>query len=70
VLGAVKLPRDQPPIPGENGVRFGDSGNLSECIAPQALPDLGEGRTLGIAQPQPFWQLRPENKVSAARYSF
>ena len=42
----------QPSIPGQDGVRLGDAGNLSERFAPQPLPNLGQGGSLGIAQPQ------------------
>ena len=63
VLGAIELLGDQPSIPGQDGVGFGDAGDLSERFASQALPDLGEGGTLGIAQPQSRGQLRPQNTV-------
>jgi len=52
MFGAIELLGDEPSIPGQDGVGFGDAGDPSECLASQALPDLGEGGALGIAQSQ------------------
>jgi hypothetical protein len=42
---------------------LGNASDLSQGFAPEAFADLGEGGTLGIAQPQSRWQLRPQNAV-------
>ena len=43
MFGAIKLPSDRSPIPGQNDVGFCDAGDLAERFAPEALPDLRDG---------------------------
>ena len=63
VFGTIELLGDEPSLPGQDGVRLGNAGDLSERFAPHTLPDLGEGGALGITQPQSRWQLGPQNSV-------
>ena len=44
MFGAIELLGDEPSIPGQDGVGFGDTGDRSECFSSQAFPDLGEWR--------------------------
>jgi hypothetical protein len=63
VFGTIELLGDEPSIPGQDGVRLGNAGDLSERFASHTPPDLGEGGALEITQPQSRWQLRPQNTV-------
>jgi hypothetical protein len=47
MLGAIELLGDEPSIPGQDGVGFGDAGDHFEGFASQALLDLGEGSAFG-----------------------
>jgi hypothetical protein len=46
--GTIELLGDESSIPGQDGVRLGNAGDLSERFAPHTPPDLGEGGALGI----------------------
>jgi hypothetical protein len=52
-LEAIKFPGDQPPVPGEDGIGFGDKGDLLEGTATEALADLSESGSLGIGKAHP-----------------
>ena len=49
---AVELAGDQTTIPGEDGIRFRNTGHLRETLSPQSAANFGEGRALGIRKPQ------------------
>ncbi len=38
------------PVPREDGIGFGDAGDLLECSAAQSPTDLSEGGSLGIGK--------------------
>src|SRR4051812_28418524 len=52
MLRAVELAGDQTAIPGEDGLRFRNTGHLREILSPQPLANSGEGRALGVRKPQ------------------
>jgi hypothetical protein len=58
MFGTIELLGDEPSIPGQDGVGFGDAGDLSECFASQALPDLGEGGAFRICSTAISMELR------------
>ena len=47
-FGAVKFAGNEPPVPGEDGIGFGDTGDLLKCSPAEPLADFSEGRSLGI----------------------
>ncbi len=59
----IELAGDKPPIPSENGVWFGHTGDLLQSFASESLADLGKRATLRIRQAQPRWQVCAENPV-------
>jgi hypothetical protein len=62
-LGTIELTGNEPPVPGEDRVWFGHAGHLLQSFAPESLPDLSKRVALRIRQPQPCWQVRPENSI-------
>ena len=62
-LGTIELAGDKPPVPGEDGVWFGHAGHLLQSFASESLADLSKRASLRIRQPQPGWQVRPQNSV-------
>src|SRR5262245_61578679 len=61
--GAVELLRDQPPIPTENGVRFGNLRDILQSFAAESLRDLGQCGSLRVRQPEPGRQMGSEDAV-------
>ena len=57
-LGAIEFLCYEPPVPGQNGGRFGHAGHLGQILPAEALADLGEGGSLRIRQPEPSGKLR------------
>jgi len=71
LFGAIELLRNQPAIPAQDSVGFGDAGHFGQRLSAQPLPDLGERGAFRITQAQSRGQLRPQNtEFSAPRYSF
>jgi hypothetical protein len=62
-LGTVELVGDEPPVPGEDAVRFGHASHLVQSFASESLADLSQRASLRIRRPQPCWQARPENSI-------
>jgi hypothetical protein len=62
-LGTVELVGDEPPVPGEDAVWFGHASHLVQSFASESLADLSQRASLRIRQPQPCWQVRPENSI-------
>jgi hypothetical protein len=57
VFGAVKLLGEQSPIPGQNGVGFGNASDIPERFAAKALSDFTERDLLRVRKlqsPQSF----------------
>jgi hypothetical protein len=70
VFGAVEFAGNEPAVPGEDGIGFGDTGDLLERRATEPLADLSKGGALGIRKAHTGWKVRPEDAISAIRYSF
>ena len=62
-MGTIELAGNEPPVPGEDGVWFGHAGHLLQSFTAESLPDLSKRVALRIRQPQPCWQVRPENSI-------
>ena len=62
-LGAVELLGYQFAIPGQDGVGFGDAGDLLQRFTTQALGDLGQRGPLTVGQSESPFDLRPQNSV-------
>ena len=58
-LKPFKFAGNEPPVPGEDGVGFGGTGDLLKCSPVEPLADFSEGRSLGIRK------ARTGGKVSA-----
>jgi hypothetical protein len=52
VFGAVKLLGEQSPIPGQNGVGFGNASDIPERFAAKALSDFGQGDPFRVGKAQ------------------
>ena len=50
VFGAVELIGDELPIPSEDGIGLGDTGDLLKSRSAESLTDLSEGGALGIRE--------------------
>ncbi len=42
-VGAVKFAGNEPPVPGEDGIRFGDTGDLLKRSPAEPLADFSQG---------------------------
>jgi hypothetical protein len=69
VLGAVELPGDQPPIPGQDGVGLGDAGDLAERMA-RRFPISASVARSGSDSRNLDGSLPLKLRFLAARYSF
>src|SRR5919109_3461459 len=49
VLGAIKLPGDQLPVPRQDRIGCDDRGDLGQCLLAQLLPELGQALALSVA---------------------
>jgi hypothetical protein len=58
LLRAIELLRNQPPVPGQNGGRFGRAGNLGQILTAEAFADFGQRRSLLIRKAEPSGKLR------------
>src|SRR5215471_18739866 len=61
--GTIELARDEPPVPGEDGVWFGRAGHLLQSFASESLSDLRKRASLRIRQAQPCGQVRSQNSI-------
>jgi hypothetical protein len=61
-FGTIELVGDELPS-SEDGVGFGDTGDLCEHFAAQSLPDFGERATLGTAHSQSRRTLRSRKAI-------
>ena len=59
----VELLCNQPPIPGQNGVRPGHACDVLQSFASESFRDLGQGGSLRIRQPKPGWQVGSEDAI-------
>ena len=63
VFGSIELVRDQPAVPGQNGVGLGHTRYPGQSLAAESFADLGERGSLRIRETQTRRQLRAENAV-------
>jgi len=63
VFGAVEFAGNEPAVPGEDGIGFGDTGDLLERRATEPLADLSKGGALGIRKAYSGWKVRPEDAI-------
>ncbi len=63
LLGTVKLLRNKCAVPGENRVRFDDSGHCFQGLLPQLLTNLGECCALAIRQPHTTGDLVAQDTI-------
>jgi hypothetical protein len=47
-FGAVKFAGNEPAVPGEDGIGFGDTGDLLKCSPAEPFANFSEGRSPGI----------------------
>jgi hypothetical protein len=62
-LGAIKFAGNGPPIPGEDGIGFGDTGDLLKCSPAEPIADFSEGRSLGIRKAYTGGKVGSENPI-------
>ena len=62
-LRAVKLLRDQPPMPGQDGFRLDDARNFFERLLAELFTDLGKGLPLAISKLEPALDLIAQDLV-------
>ena len=70
VFGAIELLGDEPSIPGQDGVGFGDAGDLSERFASQRFPISARVARSGSLNRNLDGSFALRIRFSAARYSF
>jgi len=63
VFGAIELPGDKPPVPSQNGVRFGDARHLGQSLPAEPFTDLGQGGSFGVGQAQSGGEVFPQNSI-------
>jgi hypothetical protein len=62
-VGAIEFAGDPPPVPGKNGIGFGDTGDLVEGTATEPLADLSESGSLGIGKAHSGWKVRSQDAI-------
>ena len=61
--GAVKFVSNEPPVPGEDGIGFGDTGDLLKRITAESLTDFSEGRSFGIRKAHTGGKVSAEDAI-------
>lgn len=54
---------DKTAIPGEDGLGFRNTGYLRKTLPAQSLADFGEGRALGVGEPQSSGDVRAQDSI-------
>jgi hypothetical protein len=62
-FGAVEFAGNEPPVPGEDGIGFGDTGDLLKRSPAEPLADFSEGGSLGIRKRHTGWKVTAENAI-------
>jgi hypothetical protein len=62
-LGAVEFAGNESPVPGEDSIRFGDTGDLLKCGSAEPFTDFSEGRSLGIRKTHTGRKVGSENPI-------
>ena len=62
-FGAVELAGNEAAVPGEDGIGFGDKGDLLEGTTTEPLADLSESGSLGIGKAHSGWKLRSQDAI-------
>ena len=60
---AVELAGDEPPVPAEDGLWFGDTGDLLKRSPAEPLADFREGRSFGIRKTHMGWKVNAEDAI-------
>src|SRR5262249_41499552 len=63
MVRAIKLARDEPSVPSQNGIRQSGSRYIAECLAAKPTPNLAELRSLGVRELRPPLQLASQDLV-------
>jgi hypothetical protein len=56
-FGPVELVGNEPAVPGEDGIGFGDTGDLLERSATEPFADLSEGGSFRIGKAHTGWKV-------------
>jgi len=62
-FGAVELAGNEPAVPGEDGIGFGDAGDLLKRSPAEPLADFSEGRSLGTRKTHTGWKVSAEDAI-------
>ena len=62
-FGAVEFAGNEPPVPSEDGIGFGDTGDLLKRSPAESLTDFSQGGSLGIRQAHPGGKVGSENPI-------
>ncbi len=60
---AVKLSRDELPVPGQQGLRFDHRHHFRQGLFPEAFAECGQRGPLAVREPHPSRNLVPKNAV-------
>jgi hypothetical protein len=63
MLGTVELAGNQTTIPGQDGLRLGDTGDLLQMLPPEALAILSQGAALRVGKPELSRDMGAEDSV-------
>ena len=63
MAGSVKLPRNQAPVPGQDGIRLGDLRDVFQRFTSKPFGNLGQSGTLWIGKPLSPLQMAPQNAI-------
>jgi hypothetical protein len=63
VFRAVEFAGNEPAVPGEDGIGFGDTGHVLERRATEPLADLSQRGSLGIRKAHTGRKVRPEDSI-------
>ena len=62
-LRAVKFAGNEPPVPGEDGIGFGHTGDLLKRIPTEPFADFSEGRSFGIRKAHTGGKVSAEDAI-------
>src|SRR5262245_2400811 len=62
-FGSVKFAGNEPPVPSEDGIGFGDASDLLQRSPAEPLANFSEGRSLGIRKADTGGQVGAENPI-------
>ena len=62
-LEPVKFSGNEPLVPGEDGIRFGDTGDLLKCSPAEPLADLSQGGSFWIRKAHTGGKVSAEDAI-------